>query len=91
MNMIMVYLIVKGLEGISFDGLFTYCDLPTRYNGYKLYKNHCHLNFRKKFLSKEYQRLEQFTPRNYWIPNVIIFKTKLDVYWQDLCYRFLDS
>ena len=43
MDMIMVYLMVSGLESISFDQLFTYCDLSTRSNGYKLYKNYCHL------------------------------------------------
>ena len=36
MDMIMVYLIVRGLESTSFDRLFTYCDLSTRSNGYKL-------------------------------------------------------
>ena len=51
MDVIMVYLIVRGLEGISFDRLFTYCDLPTRSNGYTLYKN-CHLNVRKHFFSQ---------------------------------------
>ena len=30
MDLIMVYLIVRGLESISFDQLFTYCDLSTR-------------------------------------------------------------
>ena len=55
MEVIMVYLIVKGLKRISFDRLFTYCDLPTRSNGYKLYKNHCHLNVKKILFSKEYQ------------------------------------
>ena len=54
MDVIMVYLIVRGLKGISFDRLFTYCDLPTRSNSYKLYKNYCHLNVRKFFV-KEYQ------------------------------------
>ena len=53
MDVIMVYLIVRGLEGISFDRLFTYCDLPRRSNGYKLYKSHCHLNVRKHFSLKE--------------------------------------
>ena len=47
MDMIMVYLILRGLESISFDQLFTFCDLSTRSNGYKLHKNYCHLNVRK--------------------------------------------
>ena len=37
MGVLMVYLIVRGLKGISFDRPFTYCDLPTRSNGYKVY------------------------------------------------------
>ena len=60
---IMVYMIVRGLKGFSFDRLFTYCDLPTRSHGYKLYKNHCHI--RKIFLNRvaSYQSLERFTQR----------------------------
>ena len=50
--MIMVYLIVRGLESISFDQLFTFCDLSTRSNGYKLHKNYCHLNVRKYTFSQ---------------------------------------
>ena len=52
MDTIMVYLIVTGLESISFDNLFTYCDLSTRSNGYKLYNNYCHLNTRKYTFSQ---------------------------------------
>ena len=52
MDTIMVYLIVRGLESISFDNLFTYCDLSTRSNGYKLYNNYCHLNTRKYTFSQ---------------------------------------
>ena len=53
MDVIMVYLIDRGLEGISFDRLFIYCDSSTRSNAdYKLYKNHCHLNVRKIFSLK---------------------------------------
>ena len=29
MDVLMVYLNVRGLKGISLDRLFTYCDLPT--------------------------------------------------------------
>ena len=52
MDTIMVYLIVRGLESILFDNLFTYCDLSTRSNGYKLYNNYCHLNTRKYTFSQ---------------------------------------
>ena len=92
MDVIMVYLIVRGLEGISFDRLFTYCDLPTRSNGYKLYKNHCHLNVRKHFFSQRTINDWNSLPRDIIeSPNVIIFKSKLDVYWQDFRFKFLDS
>ena len=52
MDTIMVYLIVRGLESISFDNLCTYCDLSTRSNGYKLYNNYCHLNTGKYTFSQ---------------------------------------
>ena len=52
MDTMMVYLIVRGLESISFDNLFTYYDLSTRLNGYKLYNNCCHLNTRKYTFSQ---------------------------------------
>ena len=56
MDTIMVYLIVRRLESISFDNLFTYCDLSTRSNSYELYKNYCHLNTRKyTFISENYE------------------------------------
>ena len=52
MEVIVVYLIVKGLKRILFDRPFTYCDLPTRSNCYKLYKNHYHPNVKKILFSK---------------------------------------
>ena len=55
MDMIMAYLIVRGLESISFDQLFTYYDSSTRSNGYKLYKNYCHLNARKYTFPEDYK------------------------------------
>ena len=45
----MVYLIVRGTESILFDNLFTYCDLPTKSNGYKL----------QQLLSPQYQKVSQ--------------------------------
>ena len=93
MDMIMVYLIVRGLamEGISFDRLFTYCDLPTRSNGYKLYKNHCHLNVRKHLFFQRSINDWNSLPRDITESPNVIFKPKLDVYWQDLHFKFLDS
>ena len=93
MDMIMVYLIVRVLEGISFDRLFTYCDLPTRSNGYKLYKNHCHLNARKNFSLKGVSMIGTVYPETSLNHQKQLFLnlSYIDVYWQDLRFRFLDS
>ena len=91
MDMIMVYLIVRGLESISFDQLFTNCDLSTRSNGYKLYKNYCHLNVRKYTVSQRILNDWSNFPRDIIkSSDVASFKSKLDVYWQDLRFRFLE-
>ena len=39
MDMIMMYKILHGLDGIPFDVLFSYHHTATRSNGYKFYKN----------------------------------------------------
>ena len=52
MDVIMMYKILHGLDGISFNDLFSYHHTVTRSNGYKLYKNFCHLNCRKHFFSQ---------------------------------------
>ena len=75
----MVYLTVRRLKGFSFDRLFTYCNLPIRSNGYKLYKNHCQLNV-QKFFSNRWNGLSRDIIES---PTVIILKSKLDIYWQD--------
>ena len=91
MGMILVYLIVRELKGISFDKLFIYCDLLTRSDGYKLYKNHCHL--KNKFMNSFSQR----SINDYWnslprdiieSPDLTTCKSKLDLQWQDLHFRF---
>ena len=52
-NKIMVYLIIRGLKGISHltDCLVIVIYQQDAANGYKVYKNHCHL--KKFFFSKE--------------------------------------
>ena len=45
--------ILHGLDGIPFDALFSFHHTATRSNGYKLYKNFCHLNCRKYFFSQQ--------------------------------------
>ena len=59
-DMIMVYKIVHGLDGIHFEAIFTNFDTITRSNGYNLFKHHSLLNIRKYSFS---QRLEQITSR----------------------------
>ena len=44
MDMITVFKIVHGLEGVPFDTLFTSHNTINRGNGYKLYKQFSHLN-----------------------------------------------
>ena len=53
MEVMVAYLIVKGLKRISFDRLFTYCDLPTRSNGYKLYIRIIAIPMLRKFYSQK--------------------------------------
>ena len=48
MDMIMMYNILHGLDGIPFDDLFSYHHTATKSNGYKLYKSFC----RKYFFSQ---------------------------------------
>ena len=47
MDMIMMYKIIHGLDGSLFHTFFLHHDVPTRSNGYKLFKKFCHLNIRK--------------------------------------------
>ena len=47
MDMITVFRIVHGLQGVPFENLFQFHNTITRGNGYKLYKHFCHLNLRK--------------------------------------------
>ena len=46
-DIIAVFKIVQGLEGIPFEMLFTFHNTVTRGNGYKLYKKFSHLNLWK--------------------------------------------
>ena len=52
MDMIMMYRILNGLEGLPFDDSFRFHHIITRTNGYKLYKQFSHLNCRKCFFSQ---------------------------------------
>ena len=46
-DIIAVFKIVQGLEGIPFEALFTFHNTVTKGTGYKLYKKFSHLNLRK--------------------------------------------
>ena len=46
MDMVMVYNIIHGLDGVPFDDFFKYHDVSTRSNGFKLYKLFSRLNVR---------------------------------------------
>ena len=88
MDMIMMYRILNGLEGLPFDNLFSFYQTITRTNGYKLYKQFSHLNCRKYFFSQriieDWNKLPQEIIES---TNIWTFKSKLDVFWHN--YRFM--
>ena len=87
MDMITVFKIVHGLEGVPFDNLFTFHNTITRGNGYKLFKHFCHLNVRKFSFAQriidDWNQLPTFLIES---PDILTFKTKLDIFWN--AYRF---
>ena len=88
MDMIMMYKILNGLDGLPFDDLFSFHQLTTRSNGYKLYKHFCHLNCRKHFFSQRVINDWNSLPRDIIeSQNIWTFKSKLDIFWNH--YRFL--
>ena len=91
MDMIMMYKILNGLEGLPFDDLFSFHYTITRTNAYKLYKQFSHLNCRKYFFSQriieDWNKLpkEIIESTNIWT-----FKSKLDVFWHSYRFMYLD-
>ena len=80
MDMIMMYKILNGLDGLPFDDLFSFHHTVTRTIGYKLYKNFSHLNCRKYFFSQRVIEEWNYLPREIIeSSNIWIFKSKLDV------------
>ena len=73
-----MYKIIHGLDGSPFDVFFVYHDVPTRSNGYKLFKKFCHLNIRKYSFSQrvvnDWNRLPTGVVQ---APDVESFKSKL--------------
>ena len=91
MDMIMVFLITRGLEGIPFGNFFTYNDTSTRSNGFKLYKEYSHLNARKHVFSQRVVNDWNSLPGDIvGSPDVITFKSSLDSYWQEHRFSFVD-
>ena len=75
MDMITVFRIVHGLQGVPFGNLFLFHNTITRGNGYKLYKHFCHLTQR---IIEDWNKLPTFVIES---PDVLTFKTKLDCLW----------
>ena len=57
MDMITVFRIVRGLQGVPFENLFQFHNTITRGNGYKLYKHFCYLNLCKFIFSFSHREL----------------------------------
>ena len=83
---------MRGLESISFDQLFTYCDYQ---------QDLMVINFTRIIVTLMSESSYTFSQRiiNDWnnlprdiieSPDVASFKSQLDVYWQELCCKFLE-
>ena len=90
MDMITVFRIIHGLEGLPFETLFTFHNTVTRGNGYKLFKKFSHLNLRKFSFSErvieDWNHLPTFLIES---PDVLTFKTKLDIFWNSNRFHYL--
>ena len=90
MDMIMVYKIIHGLDGSPFDMFFAYHDVPTRSNGYKLFKKFCRLNVRKYSFSQRVVNDWNTLPIEVvQVPDVESFKTKLDLFWNQFRFDYI--
>jgi len=79
--MITIFKIVHGLEGVPFDSLFAFHNTITRGIGYKLHKRFSRLNLQKFSFSQRtingWNTLPRFLIES---PDVLTFKTKLDIF-----------
>ena len=90
MDMITVYKIIHGFDGSPFDMFFMYHDVPTRSNGYKLFKKFCRLNVRKYSLSQRVVNDWNTLPIEVvQAPDVESFKTKLDLFWNQFRFDYI--
>ena len=70
-----------------FNCLLTFHNTITRGNGYKLFKHYCHLNVRNFSFAQriidDWNQLPTFLIES---PDIMTFKTKLDIFWN--AFRF---
>ena len=87
MDMITVFRIFYGLEGYT---LFIVQNTVIRGNGYKLFKKFSHLNPQKFSFSEQviddWNHLPTFLIES---PDVLTFKTKLDIFWNSNHFHYL--
>ena len=83
----MVYKIIHGLDGAPFDDFFSYHNISTRSNGFKLYKHFSRLNVRKfSFSQRVINDWNDLPMEVVQTPNVISFKAALHNFWE--CHKF---
>ena len=84
MDLIMTYKILNNLVSVDKDYFFTVNTNPTRSNGLKLYKNRFNTAIRGHSFSQRIVNDWNTLPHEIVsAPNVLIFKTKLDVFLYD--------
>ena len=79
------------MKGLSFESLFTFHNMAvTRGNGYKLFKKFSHLNLQKFSFSEQVIEDWNYLP-TFLIesPDVLTFKTKLDIFWNPNPFHYL--
>ena len=90
MDMITVFKIVHGLERVPLDDLFTFHNAINRGNGYKLFKHFSHLNVQKFSFAQriidDRNQLPTFLTES---PDILSFKTKLDIFWNAYGFHYL--
>ena len=87
LDMVMVYKIIHGLDGAPFDDFFSYHNISTRSNGFKLYKHFSRLNVRKfSFSQRVINDWNNLPMEVVQTSNVILFKAALHNFWE--CHKF---
>ena len=90
MDLIMTYKILNNLVSVDKDYFFTVNTNPTRSNGLKLYKNRFNTAIRGHSFSQRIVNDWNTLPHEIVsAPNVLIFKTKLDVFLYDRRFDFI--